>query len=122
MLSSTLYYYVLPCLLFSELQRFLCQSFCVDLVKLIHDALYCSQGPCGFYVHPSGFEKPLHDCVDALRQCYGDKQGKHYRVWVDQVFSTQVSSDIWIVRFKKWEISGKRPFLIFPMACHFDQY
>ncbi|KAL8148605.1 hypothetical protein AgCh_005820 [Apium graveolens] len=63
-------------------------------------------GPCGFYVHPYGFEKPLHDCVDALRQCYGDKQGKHYRIWVDQVFSTQFSSDIWIVRFKKWEISG----------------
>lgn len=61
----------------------------------------------GFYVHPSGFEKPLHECVDALRQCYGDKQGKHYRVWVDQVFSTQVSSDTWIVRFKKWEISGE---------------
>ncbi|KAK1397231.1 Sucrose-phosphatase [Heracleum sosnowskyi] len=61
----------------------------------------------GFYVHPSGFEKPLHECVDALRQCYGDKQGKHYRVWVDQVFSTQVSPDTWIVRFKKWEISGE---------------
>ncbi|KAL8116645.1 hypothetical protein AgCh_022987 [Apium graveolens] len=70
------------------------------------DSDHLGVGPCGFYVHSSGFEKPLHDFVDALRQCYGDKQGKHYRIWVDQVFSTQVSSDIWIVRFKKWEISG----------------
>ncbi|KAL8132156.1 hypothetical protein AgCh_007882 [Apium graveolens] len=63
-------------------------------------------GPCGYFVHPSGFEKPLRDCVDALRRCYGDNRGKQFRVWVDQVFYSQVGSETWIVRFKKWELFG----------------
>ncbi|CAI9097542.1 OLC1v1034002C4 [Oldenlandia corymbosa var. corymbosa] len=62
--------------------------------------------PSGVFVHPSGVEKSLGDCVDALRNCYGDQQGKSYRVWVDQVLPTQVGSDSWLVKYKKWELSG----------------
>lgn len=69
------------------------------------------QGPSGFLVHPSGVEKPLHDCVNELRQCYGDKQGKQFRVWVDQVLPAQIGSDTWLVKFKKWEQSGEIHFL-----------
>ncbi|KAI3443346.1 hypothetical protein Pfo_000011 [Paulownia fortunei] len=61
----------------------------------------------GIFVHPSGIEQQLHDCVSSLRTCYGDKQGKQFRVWVDQVLPTQVGSDSWLVKFKKWEQSGE---------------
>ncbi|KAK4489588.1 hypothetical protein RD792_005400 [Penstemon davidsonii] len=37
--------------------------------------------PTGNFVHPCGIEKSLHDCVSSLRTCYGDKQGKQFRVW-----------------------------------------
>lgn len=65
------------------------------------------QSTPGTYVHPSGIEQQLHDCVNSLRSCYGDKQGKQFRVWVDQVLAAQVGSDSWLVKFKKWEQSGK---------------
>ncbi|GAA0159773.1 ATP-binding cassette [Lithospermum erythrorhizon] len=63
--------------------------------------------PSGVFIHPSGVEKPLRDCVSALRSCYGDKQGEAFRIWVDQVLPYQVGSDTWIVRFKKWEQCGE---------------
>ncbi|KAK4478811.1 hypothetical protein RD792_014354 [Penstemon davidsonii] len=66
--------------------------------------------PTGNFVHPSGIEKPLHDCVSSLRTCYGDKQGKQFRVWVDQVLPVQIGSDAWFVKFKKWEQSGETLF------------
>ncbi|KAL0344864.1 UNVERIFIED_CONTAM: Sucrose-phosphatase 2 [Sesamum radiatum] len=62
--------------------------------------------PSGTFVHPSGIEKLLRDCVNSLKTCYGDKQGKEFRVWVDQVLPAQVGSDSWLVMFKKWEQSG----------------
>ncbi|XP_027176070.1 sucrose-phosphatase 1 [Coffea eugenioides] len=64
--------------------------------------------PSGVLVHPSGIEKLLGDCVNAFRTCYGDQQGKGYRVWVDQVLPTQVGSDSWLVKYKKWELSGEK--------------
>ncbi|XP_057812076.1 sucrose-phosphatase 1-like [Salvia miltiorrhiza] len=64
----------------------------------------CSKS--GIFVHPSGIEKQLHDCVNSLRTSYGDKKGQPFRVWVDQVLPVQVGSDSWLVKFKKWEQSG----------------
>ncbi|KAL7096445.1 hypothetical protein ACP275_10G079600 [Erythranthe tilingii] len=64
----------------------------------------CSSGS---FVHPTGIEQPLHDCVNSLRTCYGDKQGEHFRVWVDQVLPAQIGVDSWLVQFKKWEQSGE---------------
>ncbi|XP_022898925.1 sucrose-phosphatase 2-like isoform X2 [Olea europaea var. sylvestris] len=63
--------------------------------------------PSGILVHPSGIEQSLHDCINSLRQCYGDKQGKQFWVWVDQVLFSQLGSDSWLVNFKKWEQSGE---------------
>uniref|UniRef100_A0A5B7B1T5 Sucrose-phosphatase n=1 Tax=Davidia involucrata TaxID=16924 RepID=A0A5B7B1T5_DAVIN len=62
--------------------------------------------PTGVFVHPSGVEQSLSDCINALRRCYGDKQGKQFRVWVDQVSPAQIGSDTWLVKFNKWELSG----------------
>ncbi|KAL0346951.1 UNVERIFIED_CONTAM: Sucrose-phosphatase 2 [Sesamum calycinum] len=63
--------------------------------------------PSGIFIHPSGSEQLLRDCLSSLRTCYGDKQGKQFRVWVDQVLPQQVGSDSWLVKFKKWEQSGE---------------
>ncbi|RAL51757.1 hypothetical protein DM860_010475 [Cuscuta australis] len=63
--------------------------------------------PSGIFIHPSGVEKTLEDCVSSLKACYGDKKGTHFRVWVDQVIPTQLCSDSWLVRFKRWETSGE---------------
>ncbi|CAH1429510.1 unnamed protein product [Lactuca virosa] len=62
----------------------------------------------GVFVHPSGIEQSLHDCIDKLKNCCGDKKGKQYRVWVDQVFPSQIDSDTWLVKFKKWEQTGEQ--------------
>ncbi|XP_050383451.1 sucrose-phosphatase 1 [Argentina anserina] len=63
--------------------------------------------PSATYVHPTGNENNLHNCINALRDCYGDKQGKHYRVWVDQVLPTQIDSNTWLVKFDMWVLSGE---------------
>ncbi|XP_008790096.2 sucrose-phosphatase 2-like isoform X1 [Phoenix dactylifera] len=63
--------------------------------------------PSGIIVHPSGVEHSLHECIDAFAPCYGDKQGKQFRVWVDRVSSSQIGSDAWLVKFDKWELSDE---------------
>ncbi|KAF3434361.1 hypothetical protein FNV43_RR25464 [Rhamnella rubrinervis] len=60
----------------------------------------------GIFVHPSGFEQPIHQCIDEMKRLHGDRQGEHFRVWVDQVSSAQISSDTWLVKCKKWESCG----------------
>ncbi|XP_021773446.1 sucrose-phosphatase 2-like isoform X2 [Chenopodium quinoa] len=61
----------------------------------------------GVFVHASGVEKPLYDCLDALEKSYGHMQGRRFTVWVDRVSSAQIGSDTWLVKFDKWELSGK---------------
>jgi len=63
-----------------------------------------NQHQSGIFVHPSGVEKHLHECVDVLDKSYGCKQD--CRIWVDQISSAQIGSDIWLVKFHKWELSG----------------
>eukprot|EP00262_Sarcandra_glabra_P011758 TRINITY_DN2894_c0_g1_i1.p1 TRINITY_DN2894_c0_g1~~TRINITY_DN2894_c0_g1_i1.p1 ORF type:complete len:424 (-),score=64.43 TRINITY_DN2894_c0_g1_i1:164-1435(-) len=63
--------------------------------------------PNGVIVHPSGVERSLHECINAMGECYGDKQGKKFQLWVDRVSSAQISSDTWLVRFNKWELAGE---------------
>lgn len=60
--------------------------------------------PSGIVVHPSGNECPIHECIDSFAQCYGDKKGKQFRVWVDKVSTSQKGSDGWLVKFDKWEL------------------
>ncbi|XP_077225856.1 sucrose-phosphatase 1-like [Tasmannia lanceolata] len=63
--------------------------------------------PTGIIVHPSGIERSLHECINALASFYGDKQGKKFRVWVDRLSSAQIGSDTWLVKFNKWESSDE---------------
>lgn len=68
--------------------------------------LLFGQCPSATYVHPTGIEQTLHNCINGLRGCYGDKQGKQYRVWVDQVLPTQIDSKTWLMKFDMWVLSG----------------
>ena len=61
----------------------------------------------GIFVHPSGGEQPFHQCIDSMAKLYGDMQGHRFRVWVDRISSAQIGSDIWLVKFHKWELSGE---------------
>lgn len=63
--------------------------------------------PSGAYISPLGIELSLNDVIGKLKDSYGDKKGKQYRVWVDQVFSSQLDSDTWLVKFKKFEQTGE---------------
>ena len=64
------------------------------------------QNPPGIFVHPSGAEFSLSDVGNKIKSCYGDKQGKEFRFWVDQVLSSPIGSDQWLTKFYKWEQSG----------------
>ncbi|XP_010515696.1 PREDICTED: probable sucrose-phosphatase 3b isoform X2 [Camelina sativa] len=62
----------------------------------------CHQG--AVFVHPSGAEKSLRDTIDEVEMCYGDKRGKKFWVWVDQVLVTDNNTPgKCIVKFAKWE-------------------
>ena len=65
------------------------------------------QDNSGILVHPSGSERSLQDSINGLRNFYGDKQGKQFRIWVDRVLPTKIASDTWLVKFNKWELSGE---------------
>ncbi|KAK6942499.1 Sucrose phosphatase-like domain [Dillenia turbinata] len=76
------------------------------------DELYISNlkavcHPAGLFVHPSGVEESLHDCINGMKNHHGDKEGKHFHIWVDRVVPTQIGSDSWLVKFDKWEISDE---------------
>ena len=64
----------------------------------------------GTFVHPSGTERTIHQCIDAMERLYGDRQGKQFKVWVDRVSSAQIGSDTWLVKCDKWESFGKLVF------------
>ncbi|XP_042452201.1 sucrose-phosphatase 2-like [Zingiber officinale] len=61
--------------------------------------------PTGVAVHASGVEHSLHECIELLGPCYGDKQGKVFRVWLDRVFASKIGSDVWLVKFDKRELT-----------------
>ncbi|XP_021759678.1 sucrose-phosphatase 2-like isoform X2 [Chenopodium quinoa] len=58
----------------------------------------------GVFVHASGVEKPLCNCLDSLEKSYGHMQGRRF-TRVDRVSSAQIGSDTWLVKFDKWESS-----------------
>ncbi|KAK7328424.1 hypothetical protein VNO77_22530 [Canavalia gladiata] len=41
--------------------------------------------PSSVYVHPSGSVHNLKEYANILRKLYGNKQGKQFRMWVDDV-------------------------------------
>ncbi|XP_031474982.1 sucrose-phosphatase 1-like isoform X2 [Nymphaea colorata] len=65
--------------------------------------------PNGVIIYPWGVELSLCEAADALRQYYGGRKGKQFRVWIDRVSTAQIGSDTWLMRFNKWEFfEGKR--------------
>ncbi|CAN7135606.1 unnamed protein product [Brassica rapa subsp. narinosa] len=55
------------------------------------------------FFHPSGEEKSLREAIDELRKYNGDRSGKKFWVWVDQVLVIDNISGKCIVKFDKWE-------------------
>ncbi|GAB2269551.1 Pre-mRNA-splicing factor spp2 [Dionaea muscipula] len=70
-------------------------------------SLKAACNPSGVIIHPSGADVSLHSCIDSLGKCYGDKHGKPYRVWIDQVSAKNISANAFLVTFDKWELSGE---------------
>ena len=66
------------------------------------------QSPLGIFVHPSGVEKPIHEWIDDLKTLHGEGKEKQFHIWLDRVLFSHISSDTWIVKFDKHELSGKK--------------
>ncbi|XP_024026240.1 sucrose-phosphatase 2 isoform X2 [Morus notabilis] len=62
--------------------------------------------PLCSFIHPSGTEWSIHQCIDTMERLHGDRQGKQYKVWVDRVSSAQIGSGSWLVKCNKWESFG----------------
>lgn len=79
----------------------------IDNSEIYLSSLKANCCPSGFCVPPSGGEMPLAEAINQFRMCYGDKQGKQFRVWVDRVLSTEIGPGTWLIKFHKWELSGE---------------
>lgn len=66
------------------------------------------QHPTGVIILPSGVDHSMREYINIFREVYGDKQGKQFRIWVDNISATQISPDTWVVKFDKWELDGMR--------------
>ncbi|KAJ4820925.1 Sucrose phosphate phosphatase [Rhynchospora pubera] len=60
----------------------------------------------GVIVHPSGVEKSIHQSIDALESCHGDKRGTSFRVWLDKILFSAIGLGSWLLKFNKWELNG----------------
>ncbi|KAK7278768.1 hypothetical protein RJT34_23804 [Clitoria ternatea] len=79
----------------------------VEKSELVIAGIKAAAFPSGVYIDPSGATHSIKEYANILREVYGDKQGKQFRIWVDDVLATQLSSDIWLMRFDEWESSGE---------------
>ncbi|XP_027363601.1 sucrose-phosphatase 1-like [Abrus precatorius] len=79
----------------------------IENSELFIAGIKASALPSGVYIHPSGSDHNIREYANIFRKVYGDKQGKQFRMWVDDVLATQLSSDTWLIKFDKWESSGE---------------
>lgn len=68
------------------------------------------QFPSAILIHPSGSAHNTREYLNTFRKVYGDKKGKQYRIWVDDVVATQLAPGVWLVKFDKWELCGMYQF------------
>ncbi|VVB05642.1 unnamed protein product [Arabis nemorensis] len=61
--------------------------------------------PLGVFVHPSGEEKLIHEWIDEMESLHGDAKEKQFRIWLDRVSTSHITSDSWLARFDKHELS-----------------
>ncbi|XP_058762711.1 probable sucrose-phosphatase 2 [Vicia villosa] len=79
----------------------------IENSELIIASLKAATHPTGVIILPSGVDHNIREYINILRNVYGDKQGKQFRIWVDNVSATQISPDTWIVKCDKWELDGE---------------
>ncbi|KAK2400801.1 Pre-mRNA-splicing factor spp2 [Trifolium repens] len=79
----------------------------VENSELLIAGLKAATHPSAVFIHPSGADHNIKEYMNIWRKVYGDKQGKQFRAWVDNVLATQISSDTWLVKFDKWELHGE---------------
>lgn len=79
----------------------------IENSELIIAGLKAATHPTGVIILPSGADHNIRDYINIFREVYGDKQGKQFRIWVDNVSATQISPDTWVVKFDKWELDGE---------------
>ncbi|GAU20915.1 hypothetical protein TSUD_24780 [Trifolium subterraneum] len=79
----------------------------VENSELLISGLKAAIHPSAIFVHPSGADHNIKEYINIWEKVYGDKQGKQFRTWVDNVLATQISSDTWLVKFDKWELHGE---------------
>lgn len=80
------------------------------------------QLPSGTYIHPSGSVYNIKEYMNIFGKVYGDKKGKQFRTWVDDVLATQLAPGTWLMKFNKWELCGMYEFCClssfhFPPLC-----
>lgn len=84
----------------------LCKSVLLEKCLNCFFLSFNMQHPSGVFIHPSGTDHNIKEYLNIMTKVYGDKQGKQFRIWVDNVLATQISSDTWLVQFDKWELHG----------------
>ncbi|CAJ1967329.1 unnamed protein product [Sphenostylis stenocarpa] len=79
----------------------------IENTELFIAGLKATVLPSGVCIHPSGADYSLEEYINMFRKVYGDQQGKQFRTWVDDVLATQLGSDAWLMKFRKWELCGE---------------
>ncbi|PNX99135.1 sucrose-phosphatase 1-like protein [Trifolium pratense] len=79
----------------------------IENSELLIAGLQAATHPSAVFIHPSGADHNIKEYINIWRKLYGDKKGKQFRTWVDNVLATQISSDTWLVKFDKWELNGE---------------
>ncbi|XP_014510898.1 sucrose-phosphatase 1 [Vigna radiata var. radiata] len=79
----------------------------VENSELVIAGIKATVFPSAILIHPSGSAHNTREYLNTFRKVYGDKKGKQYRIWVDDVVATQLAPGVWLVKFDKWELCGE---------------
>jgi len=79
----------------------------IENSELVIAGLKAATHPTGLIILPSGVDHNIREYINFFREVYGNKQGKQFRIWADNVLATQISLDTWVVKFDKWELDGE---------------